>query len=309
MRFSPLLLFVFTGWFQPGLWAQDLVFPLFPEGAPCLSGLTDSSVFISDIGTLIRQVEQPEIHYFRPVSRSSGGSAILIIPGGGYVVEAWDIEGVDIAKRMSAEGFHAFVLKHRLPHNATESCKSQVALEDAQRGIQSIRLLADSLKIDRDRVAVMGFSAGGHLAASASVHFLEADSTAFPAAAAYSSRPDLSLPIYAVLSMDSGEVTHRGSMHALLGKNPDPGIRRYFNLPQQVHPNVAPTFLVHATDDAGVLPENSIRYYQALVANKVPASLHIFSQGGHGFGAATHLKTPVSNWLELAIAWMRSNGF
>ncbi|MTB50486.1 alpha/beta hydrolase [Lewinella sp. W8] len=303
------LFFLFLFGLVSCLSAQDRVIPLFPEGAPCPSGFRDSTVYLNTIGRLIRRVAEPEIHHYQPVPRSASGSAILIVPGGGYVVEAWDIEGEDIARRMAQEGIHAFVLKHRLPRYYTDSCKYTVALGDAQRGIQTIRLMADSLGIDRDRVAIMGFSAGGHLAASASVHHLAPDSTAFPPAAAFSSRPDLSLPIYAVLSMDDSPVSHGGSMMSLLGEHPDPAVRDRFNLPRQVHPGVPPTFLAHASDDEGVVPDNSLRYYRALHENRVPASLHVFSTGGHGFGTAKHFDGPVSGWLDLALQWMRWHGF
>jgi acetyl esterase/lipase len=309
MRFSLLfLIFLLLAPVQM-LRGQDRVIPLYPEGAPCPSGLKDSTVYLNTIGRLVRQVDEPEIHHYQPVPRSARGGAILIIPGGGYIVEAWDIEGEDIARRMAAKGIHAFVLKHRLPYHYADSCKHTVALGDAQRGVQTIRLWADSLGIDQDRVAIMGFSAGGHLAASASVHYLAADSTAFPPAAAFSSRPDLSLPIYAVLSMDGSVIAHQGSMSSLLGEQPEDSVRSFFDLPRQVHPNIPPTFLVHATDDEGVVPENSIQYYQALQQQKVPVSLHIFATGGHGFGAATHINDPVNRWLDLALQWMTWHGF
>ncbi|MFK8162453.1 MAG: alpha/beta hydrolase [Lewinella sp.] len=286
------------------------VIPLYPEGIPCENDLQDEEVQREDIGRLITSVHTPLLEHHAPVPQIATGAAIMIIPGGGYTVEAWGHEGDDIANHFLTEGLQVFILKHRLPHLESAPCKSHVALDDARRGVQTIRMLADSLGINRNQVAVMGFSAGGHLSASAAVHPLAADSTAFPAAAAYSSRPDLSMPIYPVLIMEDTKAAHQGSIVSLLGEKPwDPELLDYYNLPAQVHADVPPTFLVHASTDKVVPVDNSLRYYRALVEHDVPASLHIYDAGGHGFGSGRQMNTPVREWLMVATEWLRGHGF
>jgi acetyl esterase/lipase len=289
--------------------AQSII-PLYPEGIPCTNELQEEESRRKDIGRFITSVHKPLMEHYAPVPQIATGGAVMVIPGGGYAVAAWGHEGSDIAQRLVVEGLHVFVLKYRLPKNESGKCQSHAALNDARRGVQTIRMMADSLGLDPDKVAVMGFSAGGHLAASAAVHFIEADSTAFPAAAAYSSRPDLSIPVYPVLIMEDSKAAHQGSINNLLGPKPwDAELLDYFNLPGQVHAGIPPTFLIHAGDDKVVPIENSLRYYAALNEAGVPAELHVYAKGGHGFGSARQTDLPVREWMETLLDWLKGHGW
>ena len=273
-------------------------YALYSAALPCAEQVGSASEqYRPDIGRVLLNVDTPLLEYVAPVPRSGVGAAIMIIPGGGYTVEAYELEGTDIARYLSARGYHTFVLQHRLPARVDGDCRDHVALDDARRGMRLIRSLADSLGYAVDRVGVMGFSAGGHLAGSVSVHPAVEDSL--------SSRPDFSVLVYPVLIM--GEQSgHAGSQEALLGADPDPTRLAYYNLPARVDSLTPPTLLVHASDDEGVHPRNSLRYYEQLVAHGVAADLRMYATGGHGFGAARERAAPVANWLEEVVAWLSS---
>ncbi|TXF91818.1 alpha/beta hydrolase [Neolewinella aurantiaca] len=306
MKYFALVTFL---WLSVAVGAQSII-PLYPEGIPCANELTEEEHMEEHMGRFITSVHAPLLEHYSPVPQIATGGAVMVIPGGGYSIMAWGHEGHDIARHLSVEGLHVFILRHRLPKNERPECRSHVALDDAQRGIQIIRLLADSLGVDREKVAVLGFSAGGHLAASAAIHTLEPDSIAYPAARAFSSRPNLSIPVYPVTIMEDSEAAHRGSINNLLGPKPwDPDLLEHYNLPGQVHALVPPTFLVHAGDDKAVPVENSLRYYSALQRAGVPAELHIYAQGGHGFGSAFQTDLPVRGWIEEMLNWLRGHGF
>ena len=280
------------------LLAQEGLLPIYKGVVPCLGAVAaDSSYVDAVIGEVVMATRVPGLQYFAPVPRSARREAVMVIPGGGYTVEAWDLEGTDIARYLSARGYHAFVLRHRLPQGITGDCKDHVAQDDAQQGLLTIRGLADSLNYFADRVGVMGFSAGGHLAGSVSVHATQVDSV--------SSRPDFSILVYPVLLMDAESSGHGGSQLALLGENPDSKRLAYYNLPTQVDTLTPPTVLFHASDDTGVLPRNSLRYYEQLVAHGVPADLRIYATGGHGFGSAREASGPLNGWLEEVVDWIK----
>ena len=279
--------------------AQQPVFPLYSGEVPCLDAVAEAASHDdAEIGEVVTAVRVPDLAYFPPVPRSAAQEAVMVIPGGGYTIEAYDLEGTDIARYLSTRGVHAFVLRHRLPQGIEGPCKDHVAQDDAQQGLLTVRRLADSLGYRADRVGVMGFSAGGHLAGSVSVHAREEDGT--------TSRPDFSILVYPVLIMGAEDSGHAGSQAALLGQQPAAQRLAYYNLPAQVDSLTPPTILFHASDDAGVRPRNSLRYYEALLAHGVPADLRIYASGGHGFGSAREVDAPVSGWLEEAFIWLRN---
>ncbi len=280
------------------LLAQEVVIPLYTGKIPCATGSAAASELSESIGVVLTDVPVPELYHYAPVARAGRNAAVVIIPGGGYQVEAWDLEGTDIARFLSARGYHAFVLRHRLPGKVEGPCKDHVALDDAQQAMLTVRRMADSLGYAADRIGIMGFSAGGHLAGSASVHWREDGGV--------SSRPDFSVLVYPVLLMNDAAGGHAGSQQALLGTTPDPERLSYYNIPEQVTADTPPALLIHASDDPGVPVANSIRYYEALVKNGVPGDLRIYATGQHGFGSARERDAPVSGWLDEVVRWLEA---
>ena len=250
----------------------------------------------------ISKVSVPEITIFQPKKPSVKNSAVIICPGGGYAILAYNLEGTTVAKILNSWGVTAVLLKYRLPSDEIMKDKSVGPIEDAQSTIQYVRENAEQLNINPDKIGIMGFSAGGHLAATASTHF-DKDYISNPNR--ISLRPDFSILAYPVISM-TDSLTHMGSRDNLLGKNPTFGMIKDFSNELQVTKNTPPTFLVLAEDDNTVNPENSIKYYDALLKNHVPAEMHIYQNGGHGFG--THLLEKNDNWMDVLRTWMEHNG-
>jgi acetyl esterase/lipase len=250
----------------------------------------------------ISKVSVPEITIFRPAKSSGKNAAVIICPGGGYAILAYNLEGTTIAHILNDWGVTAIVLKYRLPSDEIMKDKSIGPIQDAQRAIQYVRENAKELNIDPQKIGIMGFSAGGHLASTASTHF---NKEYIDNPNHTSLRPDFSILGYPVISMDG--LAHSGSRDNLLGKNPSKEMIANFSNELQVTTNTPPTFLVLAGDDKGVNPENSIKYYEALLKNHVPAELHVYQSGGHGFG--TRILEKNNNWMDVLRVWMAHNGF
>ncbi len=225
----------------------------------------------------------------------SAKQAILVIPGGGYSHVAINHEGHEIAKAFNEQGYSAFVLYYRLPKDEHMKVRKIGPLQDAQRGIQYIRE-----HYDFDRVGVIGFSAGGHLAASLSNHF---DDVKIDNKNAINLAPDFSVLIYPVISMDD-EVTHKGSKKNLIGEESNTDDLVYFSLEKQVSAKTPPTFLVHAEDDKGVLIANALRYKEALDKVGVVNDIFIYPTGGHGFGLNN--KTDARKWSDYMFTWLEN---
>ena len=250
---------------------------------------------------IVQNITKPTIIVYEAPKDKRNGTAVLICPGGGYGVVAAGHEGADVAKAFNKIGVTAFVLYYRLPNDACMANKAFVPLMDAQQGLYFIRKNAKQYGIDENKVGIMGFSAGGHLAASASVHFNDAVRKEL---ASTNLRPDFSLLIYPVISF-SDSVGHIGSRDNLIGKNPDQKLLHYFSNEEQITDKTPPAFFVHASDDDAVKPDNSILYYQALVKHHIPAEMHIYEHGGHGFGLKNTSTT--DQWFERCINWMKAN--
>lgn len=247
----------------------------------------------------IRNVVEPTLAIYRPPAGKSNGTAVIICPGGGYALLAAGHEGSDVAKLFTSWGITAFVLKYRLPNDAIMGDKTIGPLQDAQRAIQIVRQKAAGWGIDPSRIGIMGFSAGGHLAATASTHFY----TPVIANEGVSVRPDFSILIYPVISF-TDSLMHKGSRDNLLGADLSPARIAAYSNEQQVKGDTPPAFLVHAGDDKSVPVGNSIAYYQALLRNKVPAEMHLYPNGGHGFGMNN--KTTADQWTERLKNWLNT---
>ncbi len=273
-------------------WAQDLTFPtpeipLWANGAPGALGSEEA--------------DQPSVTVYKPF-REPNGTAVILCPGGSYMGLALNLEGRQVANWFNAMGVTAFVLKYRLGpryHHPIE-------LGDAQRAIRLVRASAKEFGIVPDRIGIMGFSAGGHLASTAGTHLAEPDPGAADPIDRVSSRPDFLVLVYPVISFMAA-YSHQGSMRNLLGENPDPKLRQELSNETQVTARTPPTFLFHGDADTGVPPENSVAFYLALRKAGVPAEMHIFRQGEHGVGLA--LADPaLSEWPNLLLAWLRGLG-
>ena len=228
---------------------------------------------------------------------------VVDCPGGAYYFLAMGHEGKDIANWLNDNGIACIVLKYRIPNDTIMINKSIGPLQDVQEAIRLVRRKSKEWGINPNKIGVMGFSAGGHLASTASTHFneivYECDST--------SARPDFSILIYPVISMKPN-ITHGGSMRNLLGNSPSDSLIEHFSNETQVTANTPPAFLVNSIDDGAVSCENSILYALALKKNNVPAELHLYQQGGHGYGLAKNNKGTERGLPDACLAWLRLRG-
>lgn len=261
--------------------------PLWPNGAPGALGTAEE-----DIPTLAAFLVPPE----RAVP-----TAVIVCPGGGYQHLATDKEGDQVARWLNSLGVQAFVLKYRLGpryHHPIE-------LGDAQRAIRTVRSRAAEYHVQADRIGIMGFSAGGHLASTAGTHFDSGNAGAADPIDRVSSRPDFLVLGYPVISFT--EHVHTGSLHALLGENPDPKLVALLSNELQVTPQTPPTFLFHTTADKTVPVENSVMFYMALRKAGVPAEMHLYEDGPHGVGLAPTDEV-LSSWPARLADWLRVRG-
>ena len=249
------------------------------------------------------QVSVPTLSIFIPKEVKPNQTAVVICPGGGYTHLAFEKEGTKVAEWFNSIGITAFVLKYRMPTDLTMKNKSVGPLQDAQEAIRYVRQNAAKWNIDPNKIGILGFSAGGHLASTASTHY---DDKVYESAYKVSARPDFSLLIYPVISMEN-EITHKGSQTNLLGNNPSKELIDSFSNEKKVTSKTPPTFLIHATDDTVVIPENSINYYLALKKNGVSAEMHVYEKGGHGFGLG--VADTSKFWTRDCEEWLKSNGY
>jgi acetyl esterase/lipase len=261
---------------------------LWADGAPGAQGTQDE-----DKPTLAA--------YVVPQGRGTG-TAVIVCPGGGYEHLSMDKEGDQIARWLNSIGVTAFVLKYRLG----PKYRHPIELGDAQRAIRTVRSKAAEYRVLPDRVGIMGFSAGGHLASTAGTHFDAGNASAADPIDRLSSRPDFLVLVYAVISFNPPYV-HRGSLRALLGEQPDPKLVENLSNELQVTAQTPPTFLFHTSGDTTVPAENSALFYLALRKAGVPAEMHIYERGPHGVGLA-QTDEALSTWPGRLADWLRGRG-
>ncbi len=273
---------------RPNPNAEPETIPLWENGAPGALGDADT--------------DRPTLTIFRASGRQLSGTSVIIAPGGGYVNLSMNNEGRNVAAWFNSMGVSAFVLKYRLGpryHHPIE-------LGDAQRAIRLVRARAPQFGVAPDRIGMMGFSAGGHLTATAGTKFDGGKSDAADPVDRVSSRPDFLILAYAVISTDPA-IAHAGSVKSLLGDNPDPKLLQDLSAELQITDKTPPTFLFSTNADTTVPAENTVRFYLALRKAKVPAEMHIFENGPHGVGLA--LGDPaLSEWPALLTNWLRGRG-
>lgn len=274
--------------------AQEIV-NLYPGPVP--NSKPSSKVEVK--GGFIRNVTVPTIEKYLPEPSKATGAGVIIFPGGGYSGLAYDGEGVRTAKELTKYGIATFVVKYRLPDDSIMIDKTIGPLQDAQQAIKLVKENASKWGIDSARVGIMGFSAGGHLVSTAATHFKKAlienkNNTNL--------RPAFLIAIYPVISMQE-KLTHRGSRNALLGQNPSKELVDYYSNELQVDSTTPPTYITQTGDDRTVDVDNSIVFYEALRKAKVPAEMHLFPKGDHGFV----LRWKPEDFLDPIVKWMKSN--
>lgn len=282
--------------------AQEII-QLWPDSVPGANVhdvMEERSVSEWGGAKILTGVSEPELWLFRG-NKNEAAPAVIICPGGGYRVEAYEHEGSLVAQWLNTMGINALVLKYRLPDERICANPETAPLMDLQRALQLVNKRAEEWQIAEGKVGVMGFSAGGHLAACGANLFHQ---PVLEGASANDVRPDFSILIYPVISMTDG-LTHQGSREALLGTDPEDQLSRLYSMEQQVSATTPPTFILHAADDPAVPVANTSAYVNELNRKGVPVKKVILPEGGHGFGYKP--ASPTFIWLDYLKNWLEEN--
>jgi acetyl esterase/lipase len=282
--------------------SQDFEVNLWPDKVADANSDDRERREYSDI-LLISNVQVPSVAVFLPAQRHATGQAVLICPGGGYNVLAYDWEGVDIARWFASRGIAAIVLKYRLPGSKAIPLRYEAPLQDAQRALRLIRFNADHWNIDVNKIGVIGFSAGGHLASTLGTRYDYNTLDPVDAIDEVSARPDFMVLVYPVISFRE-QYSHTGSRDALLGEDADSSLIDFYSNELHVSSGTPPAFLVHSGDDSVVPVENSLNFYQALINEGIPAEMHIFPEGGHGYSLAIG-RGYLQTWTDRLYDWLK----
>ncbi|UFH52091.1 alpha/beta hydrolase [Spirosoma sp. KNUC1025] len=277
--------------------AAQRVIPLYLNGVPNARAVPDQEV--NNAGQVVLNVSTPTLTVYTPPTPN--GTAVIICPGGGYGALVIKREGYEVAEAFNKMGITAFVLKYRLPNDKTMVDKSIGPLQDAQQAIKLVRQRAAEWHVDVAKIGIVGFSAGGHLAATAGTH---SERAMIDNSENVNLRPDFMILVYPVISF-TDSLGHSGSRKNLLGESPSADQIKLYSNELQVTKQTPPAFLLHAGDDRIVSVENSLAFYEALHRHEVPAGMHIYPAGDHGF-----LNTPTRDeWMNLCKSWLQANGW
>jgi acetyl esterase/lipase len=285
-------------------YAQEKPIPLYPNGIPNAKPIPAAYAekMEKTDDEWVTMVSIPTLTPFFPEKGTANGTAIVIFPGGGYGGLSMDKEGYRVAKAFNKFGVTAFVVKYRLPSDDIMIDKTIGPLQDAQQAVLMVRKHAAEWGVKPNKIGIIGFSAGGHLASTEGTHF---DKLVIDDKDKISVRPDFMVLLYPVITF--GPMAHVGSRENLIGKTPSDDLLNLYSNEKQITANTPPTMLVHATDDDAVPVQNSLMFYDALLNAKVKVEMHIFEAGGHGFG----LNNPKSKdkWIDWCKNWLDENGF
>lgn len=275
--------------------AQEIV-ELYPGSIPNSKKSDKKETFN---GGMFRNVTTPTLEVYLPEKEKAIGTAIIIIPGGGYGVVVYQGEGISTAKQFAKSGVAAFVLKYRLPDDSIMQDKTIGPLQDVQQAIKLVRENKSKWGIETNKVGIIGFSAGGHLASTAATHFQK---PVIDNASNTSLRPDFQVVVYPVISMQDS-LTHLDSRKNLLGKQPIKEVIDQYSNELQVTSETPPAYITHAADDKVVDVDNSIAYFENLRHHNVDVEMHIYPKGGHGF----IFRQP--DWIAPLLLWMKKNNW
>lgn len=277
--------------------AAGEMIPLWPEDHQGI----DTSIEPTDVGGgRFKNIRNPSITVFEPEETESLGVGVVVCPGGGYHLVSYENEGREVAEWLNSIGVSAFVLKYRLPSTAEVDYSHPAPLKDAQHAIRIVRERADEFGVDPGKIGICGFSAGGHLAATVGTLFEEPVEEVD-----ISCRPDFMILIYPVVSFSVEDIVHKGSRRNLIGADASRDLKALLSPEKQVATNTPPAFIVHSSDDRTVDERNSVKLYMALQKSGVPAELHIYKEGGHGYGLGRE-GTDSMNWPQACAAWLRN---
>lgn len=283
--------------------AQDKIIKLYSGAVPnskTAADYSENSEKAKDGSIRIKKITEPEMLVFYPKKKKDKGIGVVICPGGGYGLVSMTNEGYSVAKKLNEKGITAFILKYRLPSDQIMVDKTIGPLQDAQQAFKIIRENASEHAIDPAKLGIMGFSAGGHLASTAGTHF---NQVVIDNPNKTNLRPDFMVLVYPVISF--GEFQHKGSRINLIGDKPTPEMITLYSNELQVTPETPITFLAHAADDKAVPFQNSLNFYLSLNKNQVKSELHLYQEGGHGFGLNN--KTTQETWFNSLINWFTAN--
>jgi len=296
-----VLLFLFVQ--AAAVFAQNYTLPLWENNVPNQNDIiVEEDTNVTD-KLRITAVDKPIIEVYLPCKSYATGEAVVICPGGAYRILAYNYEGIDVAKWLNTKGIAGIVLKYRLPITANNIEGRLSPFLDAQRAMRLTRFHAKDWGIEPDKIGIMGFSAGGHLASTLGTHFEDNFFTS-DKIDSINCRPDFMVLMYPVITFKEPYL-HKGSRDNLLGTNADTNLINYYSNELYVTKNTPPTFIVHAEDDSGVPIENSLMFHDNLKKNNVLCELHTFEKGGHGFGLAIG-KGRLEQWKELCSSWIKS---